>query len=284
MNSLNTREDLLKRIRNKRRSIRSYLNHLEPTGMRLANFNIICGAIATVLTAAPAIGGSALIDVIGSSDPSSQTWRMLFAAAALFSLVSTIAAEMYKSREIASRLGKAQACDAKLEGLETLLALDQIEFKNSATQYTQYISEIPFISDQTSNLLRRQSAVDMVKGEILEPLPSQAVEDTFSCSIWVENREAGCHLWLAVEIDGRIWPKERELHIEEDGTWKGTICEEGSVEAFSLSLYAASDKANQLIRAWLDRGDAEGKYEELRRLPGTRRIARVDKLQRKTVH
>lgn len=282
MNTHNTREDLLKRIKNKRRSIRAYLDHLEPTGVRLANVNIISGAIATVLTAAPAIGGSALIDVLGNSDPTSSTWRLLFAAAAVFSLGSTIAAELYKSREIASRLGKAQACDAKLEGLETLLALEQIELQNSANQYAQAIAEVPFISEGRRSLLQRQSALDTVQGEIREPRPDDLVADTFPCVIRVEDLGAGCHLWLAVEIEGRIWPKERELHVEEDGTWRGTISEEGTVDAFSLSLYAASGKASQRIRAWLDRGDETGRYEELRRLPGTRRLDRVDRLRRKT--
>jgi hypothetical protein len=182
---------------------------------------------------------------------------------------------------MASRLGKAQACDAKLEGLETLLGLDQITLKDAATGYTQYISEIPFISDDSVSLLGRHSSLDWVKAEILEPQPNQVVENTFPCSIWVEDFDAGCHLWLAVEIGGRIWPKERELHLEEDSTWKGKISEEGTIDAFSLSLYAANRKANRRIRAWLDRGDAAGEYQELRRIPGTRRIARVDGLHRK---
>lgn len=281
MNSDHTREDLLKRIKTKRRSIRSYLDHLEPTGVRLANINIISGAVATVLTAAPAIGGSALIDVLGNSDPTSTTWRLLFAAAALFSLGSTIAAELYKSREIASRLGKAQACDAKLEGLETLLLLKETELEKSANQYAQAIAEIPFISEGRRDP-HRQSPLDTVQGEILQPRSDTLVADTFPCAIRVEDLEPDCHLWLAVEIEGRIWPKERELHVEEDGMWRGTISEEGSVDAFSLSLYAANSKASQRIRAWLDHGDETGNYEELRRLPGTRRLDRVDRLRRTT--
>ena len=133
MNGNQTSEDLLKRIKIKRRSIQSFVNNLKPKGTRLTNFNIICGAIATVLTAAPAIGGRTVIEALGSSDPDAPAWRIPFALAALFSLLSTIAANLYKSQDIASRLGKAEACDAKLEGLETFLQLNQITVKDGAS-------------------------------------------------------------------------------------------------------------------------------------------------------
>lgn len=281
MNATSTSEDLLKRIKNKRRDIQSFISSLKPIGTRLTNFNIICGSIATVLTAAPAIGGKTVIEALGSSDPDTPAWRIPFAVAALFSLLSTIAANLYKSQDIASRLGKAEACDGKLEGLETFLELNQISVKEAATKYAHYISEIPFVSRETVRLLRRYAPLDVVKGEILEPQPGQSVEKTFPCLVRVEDLDARCHLWLAVEIDGQIWPKERELRLEEDGTWRGTVREEGRTEAFSLSLFAASDKSSKAIRAWLDRGDATGSYDAFSRLPGTRRLASIDGLHRK---
>jgi hypothetical protein len=280
MNNLDTRESLLKRIKDRRRSIRFYLSRLEPTGLRLTNFNIICGAIATVLTVTPAIGGKTVIEIFGSSDPNSLAWRIPFAMAALFSLLSTIAANLYKSQDIASRLSKAQACDAKLEGLEAFLELNQIDLKDAATQYTQHISEISFVSDDRRNLLRWRSSLDQVKGEILDPKSDQVVEKTIQCFGWVEGLGPGCHLWLAVESGGFFWPKERELHPEKDGSWRDRIYEEGTTESFSVSLFVANDKANKQIRAWLDHGDETGNYQEMRRVPGTRRVARVDGLRR----
>jgi len=281
MSSSETRESLLKRLRDRRRSIKWFIDNLEPTGTRLTNFNIVCGAIATALTATPAIGGKPLMDVLGITDPNSFTWRILFATAALFSLVSTIAANLYKSHDIASRLGKAQVCDAKLEGLETLLELDQIALKEAATQYTQYIADIPFITG--SRFLKLPSALDWVKGQINEPKPNQVVESTISCSGWVEGVGPGCHLWLAVEANGYIWPKEREFVAEDDGSWRDTIYEEGTTATFSLSLFVANNQANKRIRAWLDQGDATGNYNRTRRVPGTRRIAKIDGLRRANV-
>ena len=281
MISSETHENLLKRIREKRRSIKWFIDNLEPTGTRLTNFNIICGAIATALTATPAIGGKPLMDAFGITDPNSITWRILFATAALFSLLSTIAANLYKSNDIASRVGKAQVCDAKLEGLEMQLELDQIALKEAASQYAQCIAEIPFISGKS--LFKQSSAIDWVKGEIIEPKPNQVIESTINCSGWVEGMSPGCHLWLAVEADGYIWPKEREFFAEDDGSWEDTIFEQGTTATFALSLFVANNQANKKIRAWLDQGDAKGYYQQMKRVAGTRRLAKIDGLRRTNV-
>ena len=278
MNTSETREELLKRIRERRRGIKWFIDNLEPTGMRLTNFNIVCGAIATALTAAPALGGKALMEALGITDPETLAWRLLFASAAVFSLISTIAANLYKTHEIAARLGKAQVCDTKLEALETLLELDEIVVKKAAAQYTQCLAEIPFV--RSSRFLNLPSALDWVKGEIEQPKPNQVVESTIRCSGWVEAVSPDCHLWLVIEANGYIWPKEREFFADDDGSWKDTIYEEGATATFSLSLFAANAQANKRIRAWLDHGDASGNYVHMRRVPGTRRIAKIDGLHR----
>ena len=276
MKTTETVETLLKRIRDRRGTIKRFIERLEPRGARLTSFNILCGSIATVLTATPAIGGKSLAEAFGAPTPGSPAWRIVFASAALFSLLSTVAANLYKSNDIASRLAKAQGCDAKLEGLETLLELNQIGVKESATQYTQCVSEIPFISD--SRFLEFPT-LDWVRGDIDEPKPDQVVGSTIHCSGWVEGMGSKCHLWLAVETLGFVWPKEREIPVDADGTWKETIYEQGAAKPFSISLFAADDRAHKRIRAWLDRGDETGDYKQMRRLPGTRRIAKIDNLR-----
>lgn len=279
MNTPKTHDVLMKRIGDKRRNIKSYIGNIEPAGNRLTNLNIISGAIATIITATPAIGGEALLDVLGSSDPGAVTWRFLFAIAAVFSLLSTIAANLYKSRDIASRLSKAHACDANLEGLETLIELEQIDLPKAAIQYTQYIAEIPFITDDSS-MFKKRPPIDLVNGDIIEPKPNQTVKKTIVCSGWVEGMSAGCHLWLAVEANGFIWPKEREIFVKKDGSWKEKVYEEGTTETFSLSLFVANNAANKRIRTWLDKGDQTGNYSEMRRVKGTRRLSIVDGLRR----
>lgn len=280
MNDLDKRENLVKRIKDKRRSTKSYIDNFEPVGNRLTNLNIISGAVATLLTASPAIGGEALLDVIGSAEPGAATSRVLFATAAVFAFISTVSANLYKSRDIASRLSKSKACDAKLEGLETLIELDQVEIPKVVAQYLQYIQDIPFVMDDSSKLFRRRAPIDLVKGEIIQPGPNQLVETSIDCSGWVEGLSRGCHLWLVVEAHGFIWPKEKELIVDKDGSWKDRIYEEGYGEAFSLALFVANDAANKRIRSWLDKGDETGSYSEMRRVSGTRRLYRVDGLRR----
>jgi hypothetical protein len=150
-------------------------------------------------------------------------------------LVATISANIYKSRDIATRLSKAQTSDAKLEGLETLIELGQIDLPKAAIQYTQYISEIPFVTDHREKLLKKRLFIDLVKGEITAPAPNHRVEKTINCAGWVEGLGAGCHLWLAVEADGFLWPKEREIIVEKDGSWKEKVYEEGTASTRRLS-------------------------------------------------
>ena len=280
MTTTETPKSLLKRIKDRRRSIHSFIRHVEPKGVLLTNVNIICSALATVLTAGPAIGGKTLMDAIGAANPGSATWRIVFAVAALLSLASVIAANLYKSHDIAANLNKARSCDAKLEGLETLLELNKITLDDAATQYTQFLPDISFIGDSRL-ILREHSMLDWVKGDITKPQPSHMVHDVMACSGWVEGLGSNLHLWLAVEIKGCIWPKEGEIFVDNDGSWNKNIHEEGATDSFSLSLFVANNKANRRIRAWLDKCDETGDYSEFRRLPGLRRIARVDDLHRK---
>lgn len=269
---------LLSRIRRRRHNIRVFVEQLQPTGRLLTNVNIVFGALATVFTVTPAIGGKALLDVIGESNPDSTTWRWLFGLAALFSFLSTIAAKLYKSRDIAARLAAAQTGNAKLAGLETLLELEQLPVRKAVEEYNRVNSEISFVSEYPT--ASSKNVIELAKGEIQIPIQGQAVNSAFRCSGWAEDIRPGCHLWLAVEIKGRIWPKEREIFADEKGVWEGTISEEGEEDKFSLSLFAVNDVANRKIRAWLDKSDSTGDYVELRRLAGMRRLARVDGLHK----
>ena len=65
--------------------------------------------------------------------------------AAICSVSATITTNMSKSDETASKILKAQTCDAKLEGLETLIELEQIDAAKASALYTQYLPEVSFI-------------------------------------------------------------------------------------------------------------------------------------------
>ena len=268
-----TLEALLQKIREKRRLIAAFVSRLEPTGARLTNLSIVCGAVATALTAGPAIGGKTFTNVLGPAG-SNASWRIFCGAASVFSLIAAIATSLYKSHDIATRISKAQACDAKLDGLQTRLELGQMPNKEAAKKYEECLPEIAFIA--SANPLGRRPSLEAVSGGISEPKPDQLVGRKFSCSGWVKGLGPGLNLWLAVELNGRIWPKESPIYVEDDGSWEKNVFEQGASDDFSLSLFAADTRGNKHVRAWLDAGDKLGTYPELRRTPGMIRLDNVN--------
>lgn len=277
---------LLRKLHDKRRRIAAFASKFEPRGERLTNLGIICGAIATALTAAPAIGGIRLTDALGAAGPNSPSWRILCGAATLSSLIATIATNLFKSHDIASRLARAQGCDAKLEGIEILAELKQVSLKEATARYEKCIPDVAFIPPEHEpkrwfqRWFRWRPRPDGVEGSIKEPSPNQIVDTTFLCSGRAAGLESGLHLWLAVEIDGRLWPKEGEVSVHGDGSWSKTIFEEGKAAEFSLSLWAVDARGDRHVRDWFKECDRTGNYRELLRTSGMQRLARIDGLHR----
>jgi len=79
-------EILLNKIENKRSEIDSFLTSKEPRYKRLTNIAIICGTIASVLTAGPALGSNSFTTLITDSfGLTSPAWQLLCLAATIFS-------------------------------------------------------------------------------------------------------------------------------------------------------------------------------------------------------
>lgn len=125
----------------------------------------------------------------------------------------------------------------------------------------------------------RQSTFESVRGSIDQPRRNDTLNRAFQCSGSATGAGADSHLWLAVEIGGRIWVKEGEIKPDANNRWEHTVYEDGSPPRFSLSLLVANDKANSVINDWFLTGQATGQYSELRVIQGTRRLARVDDLR-----
>jgi hypothetical protein len=276
---------LLGKVRDKRRRIAVFTDRVGPRGAYLTNIGIVASAVATLLTAGPAIGGLRLTQALGSAGDNSPSWRILCAIAALCSLASTIATNLFRSHDIASRLARAQACDAKLESLELLVELKQLTLKEATARYDKCLPEISFLPAELAprRRLGKAPALDSVGGCIGSPVANQTVDASFTCSGEISGLQAGVHLWLAIEVAGRLWPKEGEIVALDDGSWSKTIFEEGDAGRFSLSLWAVNAAGDKAIRAWLEECERSGEYAELHRLPGMRRLARVDGLHRELV-
>jgi hypothetical protein len=281
-NNKEDKDKLLKTIRDKRRRIASYLQDMEPRGSRLTNRSIVFGGIASLLTAAQLAFGRGPINFLKTVYPAGgvSVWQLLAVAATICSAIAAIAGAIYKQQEIASRLAKAQSCAVKLEGLETSLDLDLIDLKDANTRYTQHIAEIPFVpSEGIGTGVRGKYSVDLVKGEIARPVAFASVPRAFRSTGSASDVGSNVHLWLAVEVNGLIWPKEGQILPDESGSWTATIFEDGATDLFRLSLLAADRRAHKKIETWLNSGKRSGRYGELTSLLGTRRVASVDGLR-----
>lgn len=139
-------EALLAKIRAKRKLLADYLIKNEPRQSRLITVSIISGAVAAALTAGPGIGGDGFVDsmksIVSFGIP---IWQVLCLIASLFSIAAVVINGMLKSNDMTTKINSARNCDAKLEGLETMLELTQVSVEQAAPVYTQYLTEIPHV-------------------------------------------------------------------------------------------------------------------------------------------
>jgi hypothetical protein len=120
---------------------------------------------------------------------------------------------------------------------------------------------------------------DKVTGAIRAPRRNGKVGRTITCSGVVSGMRRELSLWLAVEVGDRVWPKEAAVTPDRQGKWRATIFEDGATKTFAISLFAADGATDRRLRRWLESGRQAGSYGELRSLPGTRRLDRVDGLK-----
>ncbi len=137
---------LLEKIRTKRREVADYLNKSEPRQSRLLTTSIVAGALAAAMTAGPGMGGGGFIEAAkGIASFGIPVWQVLCLLATLLSVSAVISNGMLKSNDLASKIAQVRSCDAKLEGLETMLELEQIKLDQATSLYTQYLTEIPHV-------------------------------------------------------------------------------------------------------------------------------------------
>ncbi|NOX42300.1 MAG: hypothetical protein GXP19_00980 [Gammaproteobacteria bacterium] len=134
---------LLTKIKTKRQELTDYLTKYKPRHSRLINSSITFGALTAALTMGPGVGGNEFINTISNVVSFGiPVWQLLCVVAAILSIATVIVNGMLKSQNLTSKITSAQSCVSKLEGLETLLELRQMDIKQAAPLYTQYISEV----------------------------------------------------------------------------------------------------------------------------------------------
>ncbi|CAN5227195.1 hypothetical protein BH23BAC3_BH23BAC3_31970 [soil metagenome] len=139
-------DPLLERIKTKRREFSAYLKNNEPKQSRYIMISIVAGTLAAALTAGPGFGGSGFIDTAsGLYSFGIPVWQVLCLLATLLSMSAVISNGLLKTNDLTSKISQARGCDAKLEGLEIMLDMGQIELKQATSLYTQYLTEISHV-------------------------------------------------------------------------------------------------------------------------------------------
>ena len=127
---------------------------------------------------------------------------------------------------------------------------------------------------------RPHHSLDRVTGGINRPAANTRVTRAIDTDGWVKDMKSNQHVWLVVEVGTHKWPKADSIRTNQDGTWRRTIFEDGSGTVFSLSLYVADAEGHDKIQKWLDIGGLIGYHPFEVDIPGTRRLARIENLQK----
>jgi hypothetical protein len=144
------RRDLLWRIETRRAAVQAYLRTNRPRTRRRANLIILLTAISALATAGPALGGEPFAQNVQNlfglvSD--SFVWRILCLVALLVSVAGAVLTNISKSQDDVGRLSAAEAANAELDGLASLLQYGHMSVDDGVKLYQQYVAKIPFIED-----------------------------------------------------------------------------------------------------------------------------------------
>jgi hypothetical protein len=145
------RRDLVRRIEGRRASVQAFLRDHRPRTRHRATATIVLSSLAALFTAGPAFGGEGFTqsvqDIFGFRDDST-VWRLLCLLAVIVSVGAAVLTNISKSQDDVARLSSAEAANAELEGLSSLLQFGHLTVDDGVKLYQQYTAKIPFVDDQ----------------------------------------------------------------------------------------------------------------------------------------
>jgi hypothetical protein len=138
--------DLSGHIERFRSQVAAYLVRARARQRRLINLAIVAGAVATVLTASPALGGLSFSDWLNETFGfTSPAWQVLCAGAAICSLAAAISTQMLKSHNIEEHVARAEAVRAKLEAIDLGRITGRLTPEQVATEYSACVEQASFL-------------------------------------------------------------------------------------------------------------------------------------------
>ena len=151
--SADTRQRLSARIDQKQQAIRSYLGRERPRRNRLSNISIVGSALAAMLTAGPAVGGTGFTEAIQgifSLGDDSIVWRFLCLAAVILSVAAALATNFANSRALGEKVSAAESANAQLDGLQLSLNFGNLAVADALKLYQQAVAPVAFVDEVPS--------------------------------------------------------------------------------------------------------------------------------------
>jgi len=144
------RRELLVRIEARRADVQAFLRAQRPCTRRRSNLTIVLSSLAAVLTAGPAVGGDTFAEGVQSGlglASDSTVWRVLCLLALLVSVGAAVLTNLSKAQDDVVRLSTAEAANAELEGLSSLLQFGRLGVEDGVKLYQQYSVKIPSVDE-----------------------------------------------------------------------------------------------------------------------------------------
>ena len=147
---LKTRRQLRSRIQHRRADIDEFLRRTRPWRNVLSNTTIVFSSLSAGFAAVPAIGGmsgmTTTAQKLGLHGPA-DVWRPLCIAACLVAVLAAVTANLLRSHDLPSQVSAAEACNAELESLLTMIDFHGLSVSDAGEVYQQCVRKIPFIRE-----------------------------------------------------------------------------------------------------------------------------------------
>ncbi|MEV4316278.1 hypothetical protein [Actinocrispum sp. NPDC049592] len=145
------RRRLIARIERRRAEVDEFLDHTRPRSARLGVVSVVSSALAAVFTAGPAVGGEgfagAVKDSVGFATDS-VVWRLLCYLALAVSVVAAVCTNLLRSQNHAGKVTAAEAANAELDSLRTMLEFGHINLDPALRMYQQSIAKVAFVDEK----------------------------------------------------------------------------------------------------------------------------------------
>lgn len=130
-------------VRARRLAVAEAGERLRRRDSTLTLLSVIASAVATVLTAGPAMGGPELTRALGSAGPDTPSWRILCGVASICSLLAAVATNLHRQQDVTGRLARCQTGAARLEALELQVSFQRAPLVDATSEYGRIIAELP---------------------------------------------------------------------------------------------------------------------------------------------